>query len=379
MLLVRPIRATDLDALVMLAGEASFGLTSLPPDRNLLAERIEKSLRSFAFPARKPGSEMYLFVLEDAAAEFSERKIRGSAAVYAKLGGYEPFYAYDIQTEELHSADLNIHTSVSALTPLIEHDGPSAIGSLFLSPHFRRRSTGRFLSLCRFLFMGLFPEYFEDKVIAEMRGIVDSNGESPLWNAIGRHFFHVDYPRADYLSAVNKAFINDLMPRHPIYMELLPDSARAVIGRVHPNTAPALRILEQEGFQKTGLVDIFDGGPIVSCDTRSLRCVRELRYARIESWVSHGHPPSNDALRFTGPAHVHENHPDHREYLIAPAGNQSEEFRVALSRIHFLDEYVNSDGQPPPVCIAEPVGQTLNLQIGDSIAYVSLRPGEKEA
>ena len=51
------------------------------------------------------------------------------------------------------------------------------------------------------------------------------------------------------------------MPRYPVYANLLPDSARAVIGEVHDDTRAARAMLEQEGFRYEGYVDIFDAGP----------------------------------------------------------------------------------------------------------------------
>jgi arginine N-succinyltransferase len=48
-----------------------------------------------------------------------------------------------------------------------------------------------------------------------------------------------------------------------------------VIGRVHPETEPAVAILREEGFDSTGMVDIFEAGPIVGCPRDSLRLVRE--------------------------------------------------------------------------------------------------------
>ncbi|CAN0605299.1 unnamed protein product, partial [Ectocarpus sp. 12 AP-2014] len=56
---------------------------------------------------------------------------------------------------------------------------------------------------------------------------------------------------------------------------MLPDAARAVIGRVHDNTAPALKMLQAEGFNFNGLVDIFDGGPVVEAFVHNIRTVRE--------------------------------------------------------------------------------------------------------
>src|SRR5205807_6339316 len=68
-------------------------------------------------------------------------------------------------------------------------------------------------------------------------------------------------PISDYLSMVNKKFIADLMPTHPIYIPLLPKEAQEAIGQVQEQTRPAVKILEEEGFKVSGMVDIFDAGP----------------------------------------------------------------------------------------------------------------------
>jgi arginine N-succinyltransferase len=72
-----------------------------------------------------------------------------------------------------------------------------------------------------------------------------------------------------------KTFIAELMPAYPIYISLLPEAAREVIGQVHPNTAPARAILEKEGFSWRGSVDIFDAGPVLEAETDQIRAVRD--------------------------------------------------------------------------------------------------------
>jgi arginine N-succinyltransferase len=70
-------------------------------------------------------------------------------------------------------------------------------------------------------------------------------------------------------------FIADLMPRTPIYVSMLADSAKPVIGQPHPTGRAALRMLEEEGFVYDRYVDIFDGGPTVTAPTDRIRTVRE--------------------------------------------------------------------------------------------------------
>ena len=273
MLVVRPVKEEDLDQLVELAASATFGLTSLPPDRELLAKRIAKSQHSFQVEATEPGGELYLFVMED----LDTGTIAGTSAIVSKVGGFEPFYVYKIETSFHQSETLKIRKEVQTLRLVAEHSGPCEIGGLFLAPEYRRHGNGRLLSLFRFLFMIDYPSRFEPDIIAEMRGVVDEDGRSPFWEALGHHFFDMDFPKADYLSVMDKKFIADLMPKCPIYLALLPTDAQEVIGKVHDRTRPALKMLQDEGFRFTGMVDIFEAGPVIISRLNDVRIVKESR------------------------------------------------------------------------------------------------------
>ena len=116
---------------------------------------------------------------------------------------------------------------------------------------------------------------FSEKLIAELRGFQHADGSSPFWDNLGRHFFKMDFSRADDLSSLGKkSFIAELMPRHPLYVAYLPQVAQDVIGQVHVDTAPARYLLEQEGLYYEGFVDIFDAGPVLQARVNELRSVR---------------------------------------------------------------------------------------------------------
>ncbi len=276
---IRPIRSSDLDALMVLVGQALSGLTTLPPDREVLGRRIQLSEQSFAKDVEKAGAEGYLFVLEDLEIEH----IVGICGIEAKTGGYLPFYAYEIKHETHECEQLQVHKNIPILCVHSEHNGPSEICSLFLSPKNRQRGNGRLLSLSRFLFMAEFKNRFEEQVIAEMRGKLDIDGHSPFWEAIAKHFIDMPLEQADFLSVRDKRFIGDLMPKHPIYVPLLPEAAQEVIGEVHANTRPALALLEAQGFHKTELIDIFEAGPIVRSKVEDIYSVKHSRRQAITS------------------------------------------------------------------------------------------------
>jgi arginine N-succinyltransferase len=117
-----------------------------------------------------------------------------------------------------------------------------------------------------------------DGVIAELRGWQDADGRSPVWEAIGRQFYEMEFQEADRTGALTgNQFIADLGPRYPLYMSLLPDDAQAALGRPHDDGRPALEMLIAEGFHAGDYVDIFDGGPTVVADIDAVETVREAR------------------------------------------------------------------------------------------------------
>jgi arginine N-succinyltransferase len=78
----------------------------------------------------------------------------------------------------------------------------------------------------------------------------------------------------------NKAFIAELMPKHPIYTLLLSPEARRVLGKVHPQTEPALHLLRRENFRMQGYIDIFDGGPTVEAPLAEIRSIKHSWLAK---------------------------------------------------------------------------------------------------
>ena len=271
MFIIRPIEGKDLDGLMELLEKSGHGLTSLPRDPEVLKRRIRLSERSFAHREEVPKGEDYLFVME----ELFTGKIVGVCAIISKIGGFEPYYFYKVEKTHHESKLIHVKNDITTLNFHFIHNGPAESCSLYLHPEYRNAQNGRFLSLSRFLFIAENRKYFEDEVIAEMRGMVNDSGHSPFWDAVGKHFFKIDFPTADYLSVKYKKFIEEMMPKTPIIANLLPEDAEFVIGKVHPNTEPAKRILEQEGFKFSGLVGIFEPGPVLIADLNNVRSIKE--------------------------------------------------------------------------------------------------------
>jgi arginine N-succinyltransferase len=271
MIIIRPINASDYDALHRIAVESGHGFTSLPVNEELLKKRIARAEISFNTQVSQPGDEGYLFVMEDT----DTGTVVGTSGIEAAVGLEDAFYHYHLGQVVHSSRELNIYNTVETLSLCNDYTGATEICTLFLGESHRKNRNGRFLSRVRFMFIAEHKARFSETVIAEMRGVSDENGCSPFWQWLEEHFFSLDFPTADYLTGIGKkVFIAELMPKYPIYTNLLSKEAQQVINKVHDKTVPALRLLEAEGFTRRGYVDIFDGGPTVEADREAIKTVR---------------------------------------------------------------------------------------------------------
>lgn len=271
MIVVRVVQTGDVDALVSLAQETGPGLTTFKPDRDALAARIERSRRTLEGKAA-PGEAGYFFVME----ESKTGDIAGVCGIETQVGLEQPFYNYRVSTVVHASQELGVWTRMSALN--ISHDltGYAEVCSLFLSPRYRTGGVGGLLSRSRFMFIAQFRDRFPERICAELRGHFDEDGTSPFWRAVGSHFYQIDFNAADYLSSHGrKSFLAELMPRYPVYVDLLPQDAQDAVGLTHRDTLPARKMLEAEGLRYQNHVDIFDAGPVLECHVNDLRTVRE--------------------------------------------------------------------------------------------------------
>ncbi|MDU1952890.1 arginine N-succinyltransferase [Atlantibacter hermannii] len=345
MMVIRPIERNDLGPLLKLAGKTGGGLTSLPEDEVTLGERIERSIATWKGTLPK-ADQGYVFVLE----ETETGQVAGICAIEVAVGLNEPWYNYRVGTLVHASKELNVYNALPTLFLSNDHTGSSELCTLFLDPEWRKEGNGYLLSKSRFMFMAAFRDHFNDKVVAEMRGVIDETGYSPFWESLGQRFFSMAFSRADYLCGTGqKAFIAELMPKHPIYTHFLTPEAQAVIGQVHPQTAPARAVLEKEGFRYRDYIDIFDGGPTLECDIDRVRAIRKSRLVE----AAEGQP----AVDETFPACM-------------VANEKYDMFRVMLIR-------ANPD--TPRLVLDAATLDALKCQPGDTVRLVRLCPEEKKS
>jgi len=291
---IRPARNEDLQPLYEMAKLTGGGFTNLPPDRDSLKAKLDRSHACFDREADSLADDLFVLILENT----RTGEVRGTCQIFAQVGQKWPFYSYRIGTLTQHSAELDRTFRADMLTLSTDLEGSSEVGGLFLHPGERAGGLGLLLARSRYLFIRAHRARFADRILAELRGVIDEAGGSPFWDGLAGRFFGMNFQDADQFNATHgNQFIADLMPKHPIYTDMLTESARHVIGLPHPSGRAAMRMLEKEGFRFDNYIDIFDGGPTMTAETDAVRTIRDARDATI---LTTDHDGGESALVATG-------------------------------------------------------------------------------
>ena len=290
---IRAAKPGDLQSIYEMAKLTGGGFTNLPPDKKALRTKLDRTEASFASDREYPSDELYLLVLED----LDSGEVRGTCQIFGQVGQRWPFYSYRIGTDSKHSEQLDRTFHAQVLMLSNDLNGASEVGGLFLHPAARAGGLGLLLARSRYLFIARHRARFGDRILAELRGVIDEAGGSPFWDGVAGKFFGMSFQEADQFNAVHgNQFIADLMPKHPVYIAMLGDHARSVIGVPHPSGRAAMRMLENEGFAYENYVDIFDGGPTMTARTDQVASIRNARHVAVSA-IADG---SDDALVATG-------------------------------------------------------------------------------
>ncbi len=283
---MRPVEPGDFEDILKLAKQSGGGMTNLPGDRDALKARIDFAVQSITSNPTEPTGEVFMLVLEQ------DGEVVGTSAVFSAVGLDHGFVNYRINKTVHASTQLKKRIERRLLVPTHDFTGCAEVGSLFLSPDARGGGFGKFLAKARYLFIAEHRDLVADPVCAELRGWRGPDGEQPFWEALGKYFFDMEFEDADLAnSALGNQFIADMMPRHPIYVALLPEAARECLGRPHDGAAPAFNMLLKEGFAFRGYIDVFDGGPLVDAHIDDIKTVHESRRLSVEAVKDVGEAP----------------------------------------------------------------------------------------
>lgn len=333
---IRPLNANDLDWLLDVTKLTGPGFTSLPPDKTFITKRVNDVVKSFK-ESVPPEQRIYLFVREN----LPSGEIAGICGIQAHVGHKNIFYNYQICSVVQSCPELNITLDHKILNLANNFQTASELISFWVHPKFRGQRISKSLSLSRFMFIAQRPNWFGDEIISEIRGVTDDAGVSPFWESLGRHFFAMDFARADYLTMTSdKKFIADLVSHEPIYMDLLSEAAIKVAGIEHAKSTVARKILESEGMRYNNYIDIFDGGPLLNARTEQIRTIKNSKLAKVAKCTT-----------------------DVSAGFSALIYNTKVEVRMTVGLILAAEEIV---------ILSEQTAKILQVSVGDYVRYVSL-------
>jgi arginine N-succinyltransferase len=335
MKIIRPIQHQDLDQFEKIAQSTGIGMTSIPKNRKCLAELIDHSMASFAKEAAHPVHETYLFVLED----LETGELGGICGIYSKTGVKEPVYFYRVEKRAGPKSGLPVPKYFTLLMPASQTNGPSELCSLYLMPHFRKGGLGKLLSFSRLLFIASFPNRFDHKIYAEIRGFIDDKNESPFWNGLGKRFLNLTFKELNKLLDGRRNFFPEGLPELPLYTLLLSKETQRIIGKCHIHSEGALEMLTEEGFVITDKINPIDGGPVIEAKTATLHTVSESHTAVIKQ--------------------INTTLPDGQPALIAIP---SLDYRCAMGKVELF-----SDDQ---IAIETSAAKVLKVEVGQTVRYI---------
>lgn len=283
MFILRNVTENDLEDLYELSGKVQF--INLPHDKNIIRQKIQKSIKSFQSPSQNLADNVYFFALED----LERNKVIGVSMIHAQHGTEkEPHFFLRVGSEHKFSQSINTGFVHGTLKLGLDTNGPTEIGGLVVSSDYRGHpdKLGKQIAFVRFLYMCMYPDRFKETIHSELMPPLDPDGNSPLWEAIGRRFINMDYQQADILSRNNKEFILSLYPSDNIYMTLLTPTARNAIGKVGKETEPIKNMLEKVGFKYSNEVDPFDGGPHYRAKLKETTLYKKLTTSELTQSLS---------------------------------------------------------------------------------------------
>lgn len=308
MFIIRRAKVDDADTMLKMAKMVHF--INLPPDREIIVQKIIHSRNSFlkACGSNQPlepepeptlvadtgsgeiklvglgqgtaQSDLFMFVME----ECETSQPVGTSQVVARMGGPDnPNMRYKLEKREFFSESLQTGTTHMVARFDLDYSGPTEIGGLIIQPSFRGhpRRLGRALSLIRFHFIGLHRPAFSERILAEMMAPITADGDNLLWDYFGRRFIPLSYDEADRFCQYSREFIHTLLPKEDIFLSLLPPAARAVVGQVGTETIPARKMLEKLGFEYHNYVDPFDGGPHLEARTDEIDIIKNTKWKKL--------------------------------------------------------------------------------------------------
>jgi arginine N-succinyltransferase len=345
---LRPIELRDEEAFVQMAMSSNSGILTLPHNPKRLEQKLLDSLNAFSMHTAPYDHNKYLFVLEN----LETKAIEGCSAISSTTDNTDIISScFKLRTLKHNNRSIKeIPSKHQVLAPHSLPKNASEVGTLFLSGTCRGKGLARVLSLGRFLFIACHPERFQKSIIVELRGIMTPLGRIPFWECLGRKFCDMDFEAVMELCESNPQLSQEIAPRYPIYLDLLPQEIREAIGKTHVHSLPAQKLLLEQGFTFLNAIDIFDGGPKLRCPVKKIKSIRSATHTFVKAITT---TPFKDAS--TG---------------IKLIANNKLAFRACYGEIKMNNV---EEGVTLPMAVA----LALEIDVGEKVCYIDVDKTKK--
>ncbi|MBT3176272.1 MAG: hypothetical protein HOG03_07055 [Desulfobacula sp.] len=254
---IRGVSTSDLEMLYSLS--VNDNLLNLPPDKDILREKIKASIASFS-PGATVADPEYIFVLED----LESGEVIGTSTIFVNYASKaHPLYYFTVYDEYNSVEGISVKKDHQLLRLGWETFGISAFGGLIIDPRYRGlpEKRGKQISLIRMLFLGMFPELFHTMIISELMAPLNPDGNNPFWSAVGKKYTGYEYETAfHYARQKDRRFIQDYFPKEDIILYPHQKNLHRSIYSVLDTGRPQQHILTVQGFRYNFRIDPMDGG-----------------------------------------------------------------------------------------------------------------------
>ena len=192
---VRAARGEDFDAIYEMAKLTGGGFTNLPADRGTL---VAKLARSGQFVRKDKATSRPATSTCSCSKTRRPGVIRGTCQIFGKVGVVQPFYSYHLSTLTQSSPELGKTFRNQMLSLTTDLEG-SFRGRRPVPPSRRpaRAAGARSSPAAAICSSSSIAPRFGDRILAELRGVMDEAGNSPFWDGLAGRFFDMSFPEAD--------------------------------------------------------------------------------------------------------------------------------------------------------------------------------------
>jgi len=138
----------------------------------------------------------------------------------------------------------------------------SALGGLIVDARYRGlpEKRGKQISLIRFVFLGMFPDSFSSTILSELMPLLNSDGSSPFWSAIGEKYTGYDYNDAMDARIKGHSFIKEFFPSEDIVLDPSQQKLHRNLTSVFNTGRAQQHMITKQGFTYKHKVDAMDAG-----------------------------------------------------------------------------------------------------------------------